>query len=173
MLSTENKPRQQEKKGKKGKKEKKEKKEKKLKKRLHEIENTLVKQAGRFCTPFLKKMIGNYYYLIHFIIMIISGIILLFDNNIYHLFILFCIVFMDCISCVFLHDCPLTPLENKYLNGCFVDEMPTFLSKSNILYKRSHRYESTLEFLTNCASLLYLKIIILILIKLCKYTNTI
>ena len=148
------------------------KKEKKLKKRIREIEHSLVKKAGRVCSPVLKKMIGNYYYSIHFIIMIISGIILLFDNNIYHLFILFCIVFMDCISCVFLHDCPLTPLENKYLNTCFVDAMPAFLSKSNILYKRSHRYESTLEFLTNCASLLYLKIIILIVIKLCKSTFT-
>ena len=91
------------------------KKEKKLKKRIREIEHSLVKKAGRVCSPVLKKMIGNYYYSIHFIIMIISGIILLFDNNIYHLFILFCIVFMDCISCVFLHDCPLTPLENKHL----------------------------------------------------------
>ena len=151
--------------------EKKKDKEKELAlaKVVYEIENTLVRQVGKIVSPFLKSIIGSYYGWLHLFIMISSGIILLFDNNIYHLIILLNIVFLDCISCVFVHDCPLTPLENKYLKGCLVDWEPFIFSKMNILYKCDHRYEMTLEFLTNMLALIYGKINLLILMKLFKF----
>ena len=73
---------------------------------------------------------------------------------------------MDCMSCVFLHDCPLTILENKYLNDCIVDKKPFILKNMDILYKCNHRYESTLDFLTNMLTLFFGKINVLILMKL-------
>ena len=124
---------------------------------------------GKYATPFLKNTIGIYYGWLHLFIMISSGIILLFNNNIYHLIILLNIVFLDCISCVFIHDCPLTPLENKYLRSSLIDWEPFLFSKMNILYKCNHRYEITLEFLTNMLALIYGKINLLILMKLFKF----
>jgi hypothetical protein len=146
------------------------KKNRKVKKIIHEIENTLVRKVGKYVTPFLKTMIGAYYGWLHLFIMISSGTILLFDNNIYHLIILLNIVFIDCISCVFIHDCPLTPLENKYLTSCLIDWESFLFSKMNILYKCNHRYEITLEFLTNMLALIYGKINMLILMKLFKFS---
>jgi len=145
------------------------KKEKKGKKIIHEIENTLVRQIGKYVTPFLQNTIGIYYGWLHLFIMISSGTILLFDNNIYHLIILLNIVFLDCISCVFIHDCPLSPLEHKYLSSCLIDWEPFLFNKLNILYKCNHRYEITLEFLTNMLALIYGKINFLILMKLFKF----
>ena len=145
------------------------KKQEKQQKRIKEVENTLVRQVGKYITPFLKNTIGIYYGWLHLFIMISSGIILLFNNNIYHLIILLNIVFLDCISCVFIHDCPLTPLENKYLRSSLIDWEPFLFSKMNILYKCNHRYEITLEFLTNMLALIYGKINLLILMKLFKF----
>ena len=145
------------------------KKVKNAKKIIHEIENTLVRKIGQYVTPFLKNTIGAYYGWLHLFIMISSGTILLFDNNIYHLIILLNIVFLDCISCVFIHDCPLSPLENKYLSSCLIDWEPFLFNKLNILYKCNHRYEITLEFLTNMLALIYGKINFLILMKLFKF----
>ena len=135
-----------------------------------EIDNLLIRKMSRKVNPFLKKIIGSCYVYVHLFIMVTSGIILLFSNNIFHLFILMCIVLMDCMSCVFLHDCPLTILENKYLNDCIVDKKPFILKNMDILYKCNHRYESTLDFLTNMLTLFFGKINVLILMKLFHFS---
>jgi hypothetical protein len=73
----------------------------------------------------------------------------------------------DCLTCVIIHDCPLTILERKYLKNISVyDTKKLVLKKIGIVHKCNHRYEITLEFLINISSLLYLKILILIA---CKY----
>ena len=131
-----------------------------------EIENSLVRKIGNIITPFLKRLIGYYYFYIHLFIMFTSGSVLLFSNNIFHLFVVMSIVFMDCVACIFLHDCPLTILEHKYLNDCIVDKKPFILRNMNIMYKCNHRYESTLDFLTNMLTLFFGKINVLILMKL-------
>ena len=132
------------------------------------IENSSVRNISNIIKPYLNKIIGNYYVLLHCSIMLCSGIILLFDNNISHLLILFNIACLDCIACVVLHDCPLTILENKYLYNSIVKDKSDILKKSNILYKCNHQYEKTLEFLTNMVSFIFGKIIILMLMKLFK-----
>lgn len=134
----------------------------------NEIENTLVRTISKKTTPYLNKLIGNYYWLMHAMIMMGSGIVLLFDNNIYHLLAIFNIVCIDCIACVFLHDCPLTILENKYLYNSIVNDKSYVLKNANILYKCDHQYEKTLEFLTNMVCFLFGKITFLILLKLFK-----
>ena len=144
-------------------------KNKKLKKHNHlkeEIDNVLLRKISNKVKPYLNRIIGNYYWLLHIFIMVISGLILLFDNNIIHLLIVMIFASLDSVACVILHDCPLTLLENKYLNRSMVDTKFFFMNNSNILYKCEHKYEKTLEFLTNMIAFLCGKIIFLILMKL-------
>jgi hypothetical protein len=131
-----------------------------------EIENTCIRNISKTMSPFLKRIIGNYYWLLHIFIMTSCGTILLFDNNIYHLLILFNITCIDCIACVFLHDCPLTVLENHYLNQSIVEDKSSILKNGNILYHCDHRYEKTIEFLTNVVSFITGKISFLLVMKL-------
>ena len=131
-----------------------------------EIENTCIRNISKTMHPFLKRTIGNYYWLLHIFIMTACGTVLLFDNNIYHLLILFNITCIDCIACVFLHDCPLTVLENHYLNQCIIEDKSTILKNGNILYHCDHRYEKTIEFLTNVVSFITGKISFLLVMKL-------
>lgn len=132
----------------------------------YEIENTCIRNISKTMHPFLKRTIGNYYWLLHIFIMTACGTVLLFDNNIYHLLILFNITCIDCIACVFLHDCPLTVLENHYLNQCIIEDKSTILKNGNILYHCDHRYEKTIEFLTNVVSFITGKISFLLVMKL-------
>lgn len=131
-----------------------------------EIENTCIRNISKTMHPFLKRIIGNYYWLLHIFIMTACGTVLLFDNNIYHLLILFNITCIDCIACVFLHDCPLTVLENHYLNQCIIEDKSSILKNRNILYHCDHRYEKTIEFLTNVVSFITGKISFLLVMKL-------
>jgi len=150
------------------KKKKKEFKKKELKKKelKKEIYNTITRKELRKLKPLLSKIIGNYYSFLHLLVMMSSGIILLFDNNINHLFILLLISSLDGLACIILHDCPLTILENQYLNKSVVDTKFNFFNNSNILYKCEHKYEKTLEFLTNMICFLFGKINVLVLMKL-------
>lgn len=134
-----------------------------------EISNTFVRKSLTNAKPYLNKIIGTYYYLIHVFIMITGGIILLFDNNIYHLIILLIIGSLDALACVILHDCPLSILENKYLNISIIDNHHSFFNDKKILYKCDHRYEKTLEFLTTMITSLCGKINLLILMKLFSF----
>jgi len=142
------------------------KKGKKINRIKGEIENTCIRNISKTMHPFLKRTIGNYYWLLHIFIMTSCGTVLLFDNNIYHLLILFNITCIDCIACVFLHDCPLTVLENHYLNQCIIEDKSTILKNGNILYHCDHRYEKTIEFLTNVVSFITGKISFLLVMKL-------
>jgi len=148
-------------------------KDKKIKKKLkkcnklkEEIDNVLLRKIAKNINPNFNIILGGYYWLLHIFIMLFSGIILLFDNNIFHLLIVLIFACLDSIACVILHDCPLTILENKYLKKCLVDSKYNFMNNSNILYKCNHKYEKTLEFLTNMISFLFGKILFIILMKL-------
>jgi hypothetical protein len=134
-----------------------------------EIENTYIRKMCKDANPYLNKLIGSYYWFIHIFIMISGGIILLFDNNIYHLFMLLVIASLDGLACIILHDCPLTILENKYLKTTIIDKHYNYFNNCNILYKCEHKYEKTLEFLTTMISSLFGKINLLILMKLFSF----
>jgi len=131
-----------------------------------EIENSLVRKIQKQTTPFIKRIFGNYYKLLHVIIMLSSGTVLLFNNNIYHLLVLLNIICLDAIACVFLHDCPLTILEQQYLGHNIIIEKTRHLKEANILYKCDHHYEKTLEFLTNMVCFVFGKILFLILMEM-------
>lgn len=138
----------------------------KSKKDVSFIEEQWIRQMSKTASPFLNKLVGNYYWALHAFIMVTSGTILLFDNNVYHLLILLNIACMDAVACIFLHDCPLTILEKKYLKTSFVRDKYNCLKHSPILYRCNHDYEKTLEFLINMVCFIFGKMISLLILKL-------
>ena len=126
----------------------------------------IVRNISNFIQPYIQPAWGAYYGILHMIIMCFGAIILLFDTNIYHLAILLNIIALDAMSCVFLHNCPLTILERKHLGTSIVGTRMFLFQNMNICYTCDHEYEITLEFLSNIAALIVGKIFLLIMSKL-------
>lgn len=139
----------------------------------HEIINgvniqqfNIIREFYESIKMYIPMTIGIYYGTLHLFVMFFSAIVLLFDTNIYHLIILLNIVFIDAISCIFLHNCPLTELEKKYLGHSIVRTRMNIFRNVGICYQCNHEYENTIEFLTNIAGLLIGKISVLIASKI-------
>jgi hypothetical protein len=60
---------------------------------------------------------GLYYVIIHNTIIVLIAGLTLFNTNLIHLSVLLIVVSMDALSIVVLHGCPLTQMEQKYLNS--------------------------------------------------------
>jgi hypothetical protein len=118
---------------------------------------------------FRKKMIGHYYTLCHYIIIVFGCFILLIDNNPVHLIILLIIISLDAIANVVLHNCPLTALEQKYLGKSLATERRKQLKRAGILYKSDHLYESQLELLINAWTMIACKILVILVVRVIKY----
>ena len=112
------------------------------------------------------KILGSYYVIIHSLIMYFGMTIILFSNNIYHLFAILLFVSIDALSVVILHDCPITLLEKKYLDSSMAQLKEQQLKECNIVYKDNHLYETQIELLINLASIIILKILVLIFMDL-------
>jgi len=126
-----------------------------------------------FCNitnPLLKKIIGNYYYTIHVILIILGCIVLLFSSNIGYLLVLLNIVLIDGVAMLSYHECPLTILEQKYLDTNMSSESKCSLNNLNINHKCSHVYESQVELIINLFTLLAIKILFLIIMKSFQFT---
>lgn len=113
----------------------------------------------RSLAPYLKPWIGCYYGIIHISIMVIGATLLLFDNNLIHLWMMLTFISLDALSTVILHNCPLTLLERKYLGLGWKGFQNKFLKKIKIDFRCNHEYESTIELLTNLGSLTIFKIL--------------
>ena len=79
-------------------------------------------------------------------------------------------------SIVFLHECPLTTLEKKYLGISSCDSRDAFLQNLNITYRCDHTYEKQIELLINIWTIVVCKILLIIFfysfnIKLCNFNN--
>jgi hypothetical protein len=125
-----------------------------------------VRKLSNLLQPYIQWTKGLYYGCLHLFIMMTYATILLFNNNIYHLLISLNIVILDALCCVFVHDCPLTILEKKYLGRSLISTRMVVLEKMGILYQCDHIYEITLEFLTNIGTLIVGKIGILIILHM-------
>jgi hypothetical protein len=126
-----------------------------------------------FClitNPFLKKLIGSYYFSIHVILIILGCIVLLFSNNIKYLLIILNIIFIDGLAMLSYHECPLTILEQKYLDTNMSIESKSNLNNFNINHNCSHVYESQVELIINLFTLIAIKILSLILMKSFQFT---
>jgi len=124
-----------------------------------------MRELIRMLVPYLKPIIGCYYGILHISIMIIGAILLLFDNNIIHLWLLLTIISIDAMSCVILHNCPLTLLERKYLGVGWKGYQNKFLKKLNIDFRCNHEYEATIELLTNIGALTMFKLLFICVVN--------
>lgn len=113
----------------------------------------------RSLVPYVKPIIGCYYGTLHIGIMILGAILLLFDNNIIHLFIVLSFISIDALSCVIIHNCPLTLLERKYIGLGWKGFQNNIFKKIKIDFRCNHEYESTIELLSNLGALTIFKIL--------------
>lgn len=128
---------------------------------VYSPDDNIVRKISNLIQPYIHPTLGVYYGAMHLTIMFFSGIILLFDNNVIHLIVLLIIVTLDAMACVFLHNCPLSILEKKYLGHSIVGTRMYLFQNLGICYNCGHEYEVTIEFLTNMASFIIGKLFIL------------
>jgi len=108
---------------------------------------------------------GLYYVIIHNTIIVLIAGLTLFNTNLIHLSVLLIVVSMDALSIVVLHGCPLTQMEQKYLNNNSSDIRRIALENLNISYSCDHEYEKQVELLINIWCLIAGKILIILLLK--------
>ncbi|MFY7728831.1 MAG: hypothetical protein ACOVRN_04890 [Flavobacterium sp.] len=77
------------------------------------------------------------------------GFIAFFTTSVNFLIVLLVIVTLDAISVVFLHECPLTLMEKKYLGITSSEMRDDFFGRAGIMYKCDHTYEKQIELLIN------------------------
>ena len=136
-----------------------------LKEKLATLEKNPMRKFCAVTNPILKQIIGKYYVIAHIIIIFLGCIVILFSNNIYYLLIILNMIFMDTGAILSFHECPLTILEQKYINTNISNEAKINLGSLNIHHKCMHTYETQIELMVNLWSLLCIKILCLILMK--------
>lgn len=113
----------------------------------------------------IKIIPGFSYMTFHMIFIFCVSFIFAFNTNILHLCILLVVVSLDAGAIVFLHGCPLTLLERKYLGTDDCEFRRQTIQKMGIMYKCDHEYEKQIEVMINTWSLIACKILFLILFK--------
>ena len=136
---------------------------KKIKKRQNKI-----RELSNNSSDFIKNIIGNYYGLLHIILIIFGAIIILFSNNIFSLCALLFVVSLDAFAIIVRHDCPLTQMEEKYLGISGKRQINKYFKSCGIAYKCNHLYESQIEFVINVWALIACKIVIILFCKMCN-----
>jgi len=132
------------------------------------INQNIIRILLKNVPDFVRNIIGYYYAFIHSLIAILGLMVLLFSNNVVHLACLLVLVILDALSIVFLHDCPLTQLETKYLGYSSVSKRREFLQNMGIFYQCNHNYEGQLEVLINAWCFVAIKMLVLICASLVK-----
>jgi hypothetical protein len=126
------------------------------------INKNIVRIILKNVPDFVKQIVGYYYSFIHMCLAVLGLMVLLFSNNIVHLACLLVVIILDALSIVFLHDCPLTKLEEKYLGFSSVSKRKEYLKNLGIMYECDHDYESQLEVLINAWTFAAIKMLVLI-----------
>jgi len=139
----------------------------KLEKKLKKHENK-IRDLSKTSSNFIKQVIGNYYGLLHTILIIGGAAIILFSKNLIHLSIILFVISLDAFAIVVRHDCPLTQMEEKYLGVSGKRQINEFLKSYGLVYNCSHLYESQLELVVNFWALTACKIVMLICLKMLK-----
>ena len=139
----------------------------KVEKKLKKHENK-IRDLSNTSSNFIKEVIGNYYGLLHTILIIGGAAVILFSKNLIHLSIILLIISLDAFAIVVRHDCPLTQMEEKYLGVSGKRQINEFLKSYGLVYNCSHLYESQLELVVNFWALTACKIVMLICLKMLK-----
>ena len=132
------------------------------------IHRNKIRDLSDLSSDFMKYVIGNYYGMLHTILIMGGAAIILFSKNISHLAALLFVMSLDAFAIVVRHDCPLTEMEEKYLGISGKRRINEFLKSSGLVYNCSHLYESQLELVVNFWALTACKIVMLICLKMLK-----
>ena len=103
---------------------------------------------------------------IHDTFIFLICVIVLFNNKLSHLAIIFMIVSMDAFSIVVLHRCPLTDLERKYIKRSSCDDRDELLNSVGVSYDCDHEYEKQVELLINVWLMIAGKCMCIIVLKM-------
>lgn len=124
-----------------------------------EIKNNLYRQIYNFLSEYIdfKKLKGFMYYYLHGLFIFFIGIITFFSTSKLELIIMLVIISLDAISIIYLHECPLTTLEKKYLGYSGCEERDDILKKINIMYNCEHTYEKQIELVINVWCIIAMK----------------
>lgn len=126
----------------------------------------VVRKFAQYMYPKLKNSLIGYYYLaLHNLLLLGGGLVLLFSNNVVFLTLLSLIIMGDAACIVTLHNCPLTLLEQNYLDRNFAKETKNAFAYANIVYNCEHVYETQLEFVINLWTFVVFKIFALMLLR--------
>jgi hypothetical protein len=113
----------------------------------------------------LNNLFGGYYTFLHSFFVIAIGYLILFDNNMTHLVIGLLIMSLDGYANVVLHDCPLSMVENKYLEKSGIETRLEFLRTLGIMYSADNKYDIQLETIINAWTLISGKILMLMCLR--------
>ena len=156
---------------KKVKKTKKEKKETVIKTQKIDTDQNVVRQITNYLNSVfnLNKLKGELYFYIHIYIMFVICFISFFTTSVNILIIILIIVSLDAISIVFLHECPLTTMEKKYLGITSCEMRNQRLNNAGIMYNCEHDYEKQIELLINVWTMIATKCISIIFLQMFNY----
>lgn len=141
----------------------------KIKKREKiDINMNIVRQISHYLnkTFDFNKLKGIFYFNIHLYLISVIGFITIFTTSVNVLVIVLLIVSLDAISIVFLHECPLTTMEKKYLGITSCELRNEFLKKKGIMYKCEHDYEKQIELLINIWTIIATKCLTILFLKM-------
>jgi TM2 domain-containing membrane protein YozV len=140
---------------------------KKKREKIVDVHSNVVRQISNQLnkTFDIQKLKGSFYFNIHLYLIFVIGFITFFTTSVNVLIIVLIIVSLDAVSIVFLHECPLTTMEKKYLGITSCELRNEFLKKKGIMYTCDHDYEKQIELLINvwtiiaskCLSIIFLK----------------
>jgi len=88
-----------------------------------------------------------------------------YNRHIGHLAVCLVVISMDALSVVVLQDCPLSLLEERYLNTSSTRERKDFMCSLGVGYNCDHQYEKIIELLINVWSICALKMFVIILLR--------
>ena len=109
------------------------------------------------------------YSLLHHIYGFLICFIVVFSTNINYLLISILIVALDGISIIFLHQCPITMLERKYIGDSDSEFRQRIMENLGISYQCDHIYEQQIEFVINVLFIITMKLFSIMVIRTFNY----
>ena len=109
------------------------------------------------------------YSLLHHIYGFLICFIVVFSTNINYLLISILIVALDGISIIFLHQCPITMLERKYIGDSDSEFRQRIMENLGISYQCDHIYEQQIEFVINVLFIITMKLFAIMVMRTFKY----
>jgi len=114
---------------------------------------------------FLQDLFGNYYTILHSFFVVAIGYLICFVNDMSYLVIGLLIMSLDGYANVVLHNCPLSMMEEKYLDKSGIETRLEMLRTMGIMYSATNTYDIQLETIINAWTLIAGKILLLIIFR--------